>query len=121
VPRPTARSSDKRPLSLTKAEGFALSGPSALPDPAFHAYRRDLADVALAGQVIASHFVQPVECYLTRSAAFRVAAHEQAEVIADLIAGEPMKMLDCKLGWAWGYAGVEDRVGYVKADALGLE
>ena len=77
--------------------------------------------MALAGQVIASHFVQPVECYLVRSAPFRAGADEQADVIADLIAGEPIRMLDCKLGWAWGYAGAEDRVGYVEADALGLE
>ena len=31
--------------------GFPLAGPSDLPDPATHAYRQDLADVALAGRV----------------------------------------------------------------------
>jgi hypothetical protein len=28
-------------------------------------------------------------------------------------------MLDDSLGWAWGYAGEEGRVGYVRSDALG--
>ena len=44
--RPTGRSSDRQ-LSPITAE-FALSGPSDLPDPATHAYRKDLADAARA-------------------------------------------------------------------------
>ena len=27
-------------------------------------------------------------------------------------------MLDNTLGWAWGYAGADRRVGYVRAEAL---
>jgi hypothetical protein len=27
-------------------------------------------------------------------------------------------MLDDSLGWAWGYAGKERQVGYVRSDAL---
>ena len=27
-------------------------------------------------------------------------------------------LLDDSLGWAWGYAGKERRVGYVRSDAL---
>src|SRR6266513_2999094 len=33
--------------------------------------------------------------------------------------GEPFAMLDESLGWAWGYAGKERRVGYVRSEALG--
>jgi hypothetical protein len=95
-------------------------GPSDLPDPAFYAYRRDLADVALAGRVIASHFVDPVEHRLLRSAAFRTAPGEAGVLVANLVAGESFRLLDCRLGWAWGYAGPEQRVGYIVADALGL-
>ena len=29
-------------------------------------------------------------------------------------------MLDNSLGWAWGYAGIERLVGYVRSEALGL-
>jgi hypothetical protein len=28
-------------------------------------------------------------------------------------------MLDDSLGWAWGYAGKDRRVGYVRSEALG--
>ena len=117
---PTGRSSDSRRPSHISAEGIALVGPSDLPDPAFHAYRRDLADVALAGRVIASHFADPVEHTLARSAAFRAAPDGSAEVLADLVAGDSFRLLDCGLGWAWGYAGPEGRVGYVPAGALGM-
>jgi len=118
---PTGQSSDRPRPSPTNGDSFALSGPSDFPDPAFSAFRDDLADVSLAGRVIASHFVEPVELTLVRSASFRAGPSEEAEPLADLTAGERFRLLECKLGWAWGYAGPEDRVGYVKADALGLE
>jgi hypothetical protein len=35
-----------------------------------------------------------------------------------LDAGEPFALLDDSVGWAWGYAGKERRVGYVRTDAL---
>jgi hypothetical protein len=41
-----------------------------------------------------------------------------SEALADLGQGEPFLMLDDSLGWAWGYAGEERRVGYIKSDAL---
>jgi hypothetical protein len=40
-------------------------------------------------------------------------------VIRDLAEGEAFAMLDDSLGWAWGYAGEERRVGYVRSDELG--
>jgi hypothetical protein len=35
-----------------------------------------------------------------------------------LEAGEPFRMLDESIGWAWGYGGEERRVGYVRSEAL---
>ncbi len=32
--------------------------------------------------------------------------------------GEPFLLLDDSLGWAWGYAGAERRVGYVRSEFL---
>ena len=32
--------------------------------------------------------------------------------------GEAFQMLDDSLGWAWGYAGEDRRVGYVPSEAL---
>lgn len=51
---------------------------------------------------------------------FRAAASADSEAIAELAAGESFRLVDCKLGWAWGYAGAEGRVGYVASEALGL-
>jgi hypothetical protein len=39
-------------------------------------------------------------------------------VIRLLEAREGFAMLDDSLGWGWGYAGAERRVGYVRGDAL---
>src|SRR6058998_1098973 len=48
----------KRRPTPTSADEFALAGPSGDLDPDFNAYRKDLADVALAGRVIASHYAE---------------------------------------------------------------
>ena len=114
----TGQSSARRP-TRTSAEGFSLKGPSALPDPATHAYRQDLADVALAGRVIASHYAEPIRRQLTEASPLRSAASDSAEVTAELPAGTAFEMLDDTLGWAWGYAGDDRRVGYVKHAAIG--
>ena len=99
------------------AGGFGLTGVSNLPDPATHAYRQDLADTALAGQVIASHYAEPLDRHLLRDAALRVGPSVDAAQIARLGAGVVLRMLDCSRGWAWGYA-PDGRVGYVSADAV---
>ena len=83
-----------------------------------HAYRRDLADAALAGRVIASHYADPVARSVGCAAALRTAPSESAELIRELVPGEPFLMLDDTLGWAWGYAGEERRVGYLSSEAL---
>jgi len=44
---------------------------------------------------------------------------EDAEAIRDLGVGDPFSMLDDSVGWAWGYAGEDRRVGYVRSEALG--
>ena len=118
-PPRTDQSSDSSPPSRTTAEGIALKGPSNLPDPSTHAYRRDLADVALAGQVIASHYAEPLDRVIANSAILRPQASEEGEGLGELTAGEPFRLLDDTLGWAWGYAGKDRRVGYVRSDALG--
>lgn len=100
------------------AGGFALAGPSDLPDPATSAYRKDLADIALAGRVIASHYAEPLLRHLAEDAALLASRDEGAETVMLLKAGDQLHMLDCALGWAWGYAGGEHRVGYVREPVL---
>ena len=43
---------------------------------------------------------------------------DSAEQLVQLKAGDAFAMLDNSLGWAWGYAGAEGRVGYVRAEAV---
>jgi hypothetical protein len=99
-------------------DGFALSGVSELPDPAIHAYRKDLADTALAGRVIASHYAEPLSRHLVAPAPFLTEPANDAERITELGVGDELRMLDLSLGWAWGY-GPNGRVGYVSAEAVG--
>jgi hypothetical protein len=76
--------------------------------------------VALADRVIASHYAEPVERRLRSAATLRCGPSLEAEALLELAADQPFLMLDDSLGWAWGYAGKERRVGYVPSDALGI-
>ena len=42
----------------------------------------------------------------------------EGEELSQLKGGASFLMLDDSLGWAWGYAGEERRVGYVQSSAL---
>nr|NUR37513.1 SH3 domain-containing protein [Sphingomonas sp.] len=118
APRHTGQSSGRHQPTRTSADEFALAGPTNSPDPDFNAYRKDLADVALAGTVIASHYAEPLERHVAHAAQLRSAAADDAEVIGDLAEGDLFELLDDSLGWAWGYAGEDRRVGYVASEAL---
>jgi hypothetical protein len=43
--------------------------------------------------------------------------NEVALAITLLNVGDMLRILDCSLGWSWGY-GPDGRVGYVRSDAL---
>jgi hypothetical protein len=68
--------------------------------------------------VLASHYAEAVERRLGSTAALRSAPSAESEPIRELEPGETFLMLDESLGWAWGYAGDDRRVGYVRGDAL---
>lgn len=99
------------------ASGFALSGVSSPPDPSTHAYRKDLADTALAGRVIASHYADPMPKPIRRDAVLRTAPDAASTPLGDLAPGTLFRMLDNSRGWAWGYA-PDGRVGYVESGAF---
>ena len=77
-----------------------------------------MADVALAGRVIASHYAEPLERTIAKTTKLRKGPSASEEVVCVLNAGDAFAMLDDSLGWAWGYAGEHRRVGYVPSDAL---
>jgi hypothetical protein len=85
----------------------------------FNAYRKDLADVALTGRVIASHYAEPVDRTIAESTELHEGPSAESTVIRKLAPGERFAMLDDSRGWAWGYAGDERRVGYVRSGMLG--
>ena len=113
----TAAGSRASPPSSIAEGGFPLAGTSEHPDPATNAYRQDLADVALAGRVVASHYAEPLVRKILSAAPFLAAADDQAEVFGTLNPGDELRMLDNSRGWAWGY-GPDGRVGYVRSAAL---
>lgn len=69
--------------------------------------------------MIASHYAEPLPRRIERAAALRSGPSEAADVVRDVEPGEPFLLLDDTLGWAWGYAGKDRRVGYVRSEALG--
>jgi hypothetical protein len=91
-----------------------------LPDPRTHAFRKDLADVALAGRVIASHYAEPLDRKISAPSVLRASPADDAEALRDVDSGESFALLDDSLGWAWGYVGAERLVGYVRSEALSL-
>lgn len=66
--------------------------------------------------VIASHYAEPMRRFLSKST--NLLARPAGEVIGSLEEGEAIDVLDCSIGWAWGYAGAQRRVGYVDATLL---
>ena len=82
-----------------------------------HAYRQDLADVSLAGRVVASHYAEPLSRRISAQSPFLAAPDDSSPRIGTLNPGDVLRMLDNSRGWAWGY-GPDGRVGYVRSGAL---
>lgn len=102
-----------------RAGTFSLRGHSLPLDSRVHAHRRDIADVALAGQVIASHYAAPLEraCGSRATLVWPEAAAE-GDPVSELLPGEGFAVLEYTGPWAWGYCTADHRVGYVEAIEL---
>ena len=117
---PLGRSGASGDSSSRTDERFHLTGPSLTLDPRIHAYRKDIADIALAGP----DFRAPLCPAAARAAAARGRRRcarqpsTEAEAVATLAPGEAFAVLEYAGGWAWGYVQAGHRVGYVEAAAL---
>lgn len=113
--RPNARPKAASPIRQTR-----LAGPSSLPDPRTSAYRPDLADMALAGRVIAANYAEPVplRCVVP-SIAMRGARSADAVAVSELLFGETFAVVERGPDWSWGYSLHDSYVGYVPSSALG--
>ena len=87
-------------------------------DPRIHAYRHDLADVALAGQLFAPHYARPVTRRSRADVPVFDEPAEQDTALFELATGEEFAVLDVTGNWAWGYRRSDHLVGYVPASAL---
>ena len=116
---PAERPQGNGDSSFSTAERFSLGGPSLPLDPRIHAFRHDLADIALAGRVIAPHYARGVVRSCGAHAAFvRSTADSEAEAVSELLPGEEFAVLEYAGGWAWGYCAADYIVGYIEAIAL---
>lgn len=88
-------------------------------DPRLHAFRPDLADVRLQGEVASARFTEG------RPARIRVAVADllraprpDAGLDTQLLAGDAVRVFDERDGFAWVQAEADSYVGYVSAAAL---
>jgi hypothetical protein len=117
VPRP------ERPLEAPSSsradERFHLIGRSLRLDPRIHAWRLDIADIALAGQIFAPHYARPLlRACGARTAPLYAGPGPEAAVLTELLPGEEFAVLEYAGGMAWGYARHDHVAGYVEAIAL---
>ncbi|MDD9841678.1 MAG: NlpC/P60 family protein [Alphaproteobacteria bacterium] len=83
------------------------------------AWREDLAAAKLRGQVKAAQYVAGEEAQITAPVAdLRALPNDEAVLQTQLLYGEPFCIYEEKNGWAWGQAGLDDYVGYLRADNL---
>ena len=68
--------------------------------------------------MIASHYAEPLERKIAAKTTLRSTPDAAGEILLELDPGEPFWMLDDSVGWAWGYAGKDRRVGYVESQAV---
>lgn len=99
-------------------EMLAMTGPSVSADPGCLPVRGDLAHIKLAGRYFVPHYAVPMPRTLKAGATLRVFGRDDADVIADLPAGEIFNVLDVAGSWSWGQLGEDGAVGYVALSDL---
>lgn len=89
-------------------------------DARLHAFRSDLADARLKGEVSADRFVTGRPARITASVAdVRKAPRPDAGVNTQVLFGDDVLVFDEAEGWAWVQAERDGYVGYVGATMLG--
>lgn len=96
-----------------------LSGPKPTLDPRAHVFRGDFADVALAGELAAHHYVSPLtlRCAAPRTP-LRKAGDAGATAVSELLAGEDFDLFDIAGDWGFGRSAADRYTGWVALAAL---
>jgi cell wall-associated NlpC family hydrolase len=88
-------------------------------DQRLFAYREDLADARLKGQVKAPHFVEGVaaQCVIPATRLSKT-PHDDAMQLTQVLMGETLQVFERKNGWAWVQLDHDDYVGYLREQAI---
>ena len=91
-------------------------------DPRRNAFREDLADARLQGQVAATRFVEgrPGQVRVAIAPVFGTPDAGTA-LTTQLLFGESVRVFEEKDGWAWLQADADGYVGYAPAAAIGVD
>jgi cell wall-associated NlpC family hydrolase len=89
-------------------------------DRRLNAFRPDLADARLSGQVVATRFVAGAPMRVTASLTplHRAPAHD-APLDTEALCGEPVTVFEAEEGWAWIQLAGDGYVGYAPLERLG--
>jgi len=84
-----------------------------------HAYRADLADIRLKGQVTAERYIEgaPGEVILP-VADIRPRPEPECSIDTQALSGEALTVFDISGGWAWVQLAADGYVGYVRQEAI---
>ena len=89
------------------------------PDPRTHAWRSDLADVRLQGQVPSERFVASTRGQIrTPFVPVYAAPQLDAKRVTEALAGEIVAVFERGQGWVWGQLERDRYVGYIPESAV---
>ncbi len=90
-------------------------------DPRRHAYRKDLADIDLKGQVEAQRFIEGETFQVTEpSARLHGEPLSDTYMVTEALYGEHISVYEVHEGWVWGQLERDGYVGYLPQSALKL-
>ncbi len=105
-------------MTTTRIKGPRSAEPLGPLDPREHAWRDDLADIALADRVAVPNYVVPLIREATAQMPVLSADRADAPASSELLPGEQFAVLDAGHGYAWGFSVADHYVGHVRLDAL---
>lgn len=102
----------------TRIVGPRCAKPLGPLDPRDHAWRKDLADIALADRIAVPNYAVPLEQVAIARVPVLTADRAEAPAASELLPGERFAVLDTGHGFAWGFSVADHYVGHVRLEAL---